>query len=418
MGRRPVLIAFGLFLAMAVVAVVAILTEGTTKDAEPPRPLDPTVEPTWSTGVFAVNNLGVDVRDEMALVPGQKEGLGLRDAASGEPRWLIEPGGELPGGGGARWLETGDVPQLVTHDDGLAAVVMDQRCDPCPVGDPDHAPTELGVSLLSGEDGRVLWRTPLVPAERIAQDQAGISTFLADDRIVVVGVMAEADVEVEVRTIAVDIDDGSVLWEVPDVSPLAIAGDVVLTVGHPFLMSEEIGTGGLAAGSVAAVDAATGEQLWDLRDQHDRSQLVLVAGDVALVRVVGEGKRHPRGLVITIDRAQVLEELGYGDLAGCATDQRQIVCPRDGDLWMFQVTDGEVRTLSPEVEVTRVDALTEDRIYVTANRNRHSVDLEGRLVDENLPGRFVARGEDWVIFQTSDDPQPVEAFIDGYRLGG
>lgn len=420
MGRKPIVIAFGLFLAVAVVATIAILTGKTTDEAEPPRPLDPAVEPTWSTGVDAFNNLAVDVRDGMALVRGREEGLGLRDAASGEPHWLVGPGDELPGGGGVRWLDGGHAPRLVTRDGGLAAVVADHRCDQCPPGDPNQARTELGVSLLSGEDGRVLWRTPLVPAERIAQDQPRISRFLADDRIVVVGVTADGDAaEVEERTIAVAVDDGSVLWEVPDAAPLAIAGDAVLTVGHPFTMSQEIGVGGLATGSVGAVDASTGEPRWNLRDQYDRSQLVLVAGDVALVRVAGEGKRHPRGLVITIDQAQVLDELGYGDLAGCATDQRQIVCPRGDDLWAFQVADGDVRTISPEVDVDRVDAVTQDRVYVTGNRNRHSIDFEGRLVDDHLPGGFVARGEDWVIFQTAENgPDAVDSFVDSYRLRG
>ena len=418
MGRKPIFIALGLFLVVAVTATVAILTGDETRDAEP-RPLDPSVEPTWSTNVTAFNALAADARDGLVLVPEREKGLSLRDGGSGEPRWLIEPEADLPGADGVKWLDAADTPQLVSHDDGLAALVAVQRCDPCSDEDPQSASTELGVALLSGEDGHVLWRTPLVPGERMATDQARISTFLADDRIAVVGVTSEAETaETEVRTIAVAVDDGTVLWEVADVSPLAIAGDVVLTVGHPFTMSQTIGAGGLATGSVGAMAADTGEPLWNLRDQYDRSQLVLVAGDVALVRVVGEGKRHPRGLVITLDRAQVLDELGYGDLDGCATDQRQIICPRDGDLWMFQVEDGAVRTVTPEIDVTGVEAVTADRIYVVGSRNHHSVDLGGRVVDEDLPGRFVARGDDWAIFQTSaaDAADSLEAFVDGYRL--
>jgi hypothetical protein len=414
MGRKPIVIGLGLLLVVAVIATVAILTGEETSDAEP-RPLDPSVEPAWSTEVTAIDAPAVDVRDGLVLLP-EEEGLSLRDGRSGEPRWRIESGADLPGASGVKWLDSADPPQLVSHDDDLAALVVDQRCDPCSNGDPQSASTELGVALLSGEDGHVLWRTTLVLPGRKAHDQARISELLVDDRIAVVGVTSEAETaETEVRTIAVAVDDGAVLWEVADVSPLAIAGDAVLTVGHPFTMSQTIGAGGIATGSVGALASDTGEPLWNLRDQYDRSQLVLVAGDVALVRVAGEGKRHPRGLVITADRAVVLEELGYGDLDGCATDQRQIVCPRDGDLWMFQVENGAVRTVTPEIDVTGVDAVTTDRIYVVGSRNHHSVDLGGRVIDEDLPGQFIARGDDWAIFQTSDVDAP-EAYVDGYRL--
>lgn len=416
MGRKPIFIAFGLFLVVAVVATIAIFTGEETRDAEP-RPLNPTVEPAWSTTVTSIDALAADARDGLVLVPEREKGLSLRDGGSGEPRWVIEPGADLPGAHGVKWLDSADPPQLVSHDDGLAALVTDQRCDPCSDVDPQSVSTELGVALLSGEDGHVLWRTLLVLPGRKAQDQARISGLLVDDRIAVVGVTSEAETaETEVRTIAVAVDDGAVLWEVPDVTPLAIAGDAVLTVGHPFTMSQTIGAGGIATGSVGALAADTGEPLWNLRDQYDRSQLVLVAGDVALVRVAAEGKRHPRGLVITVDRAVVLEELGYGDLDGCASDQRQIVCPRDGELWMFQVENGAVRMVTPEIDVAAVDAITEDRLYVVGSRNHRSVDLNGQVVDEDLPGTFIARGDDWAIFQTSDAPESVEAYVDGYRL--
>lgn len=413
MTRRPIFIAFGLFLVVAVGATIALLTGD--EQNEEAQALDLPAEPAWSAPGGPGFGSSPVVRDGMVLVHELDAGLSLRDAATGEVRWTVEPEAELPGGDGRRWRgSTG--AQFVTHDDRLAVLVSDYGCESCT----PSRPTDLGIALLSGEDGSVVWRTTVLTAEQMPEDdQPYLDKVVAGDGLALVGLAAdEGPGGSRGRMIAHDFDSGAVLWELADVWPLAAVGDVVLTVSYPFSDSGQPGSGGLSTGRVAAVSAATGKPLWDLADQYDRSELVLTAGDVALVRAVEEDKRHPRGLVVTLDRGQVLEEFGYGDLSGCAADERTlIVCPRDGDLWTFQVADGKVRTIDAEVRVDRVNGIAPDRIYVVASGDNHSIDYDGALVDQGLPGDFLARGDDWVLFLNHDQvdlaPTP---FVRGYRI--
>jgi hypothetical protein len=416
MARRPILIAFGLFMVMAVVAVLAILTgEPAAKDTDEPelRPLALPAEPTWSDA-SPWDGSGSEVRDGSAVLHGGG-GLRVLDTDTGRTRWSVEHGAELPGGGGSRWASTFGWPRLVTHEEQLAVLTEDLRCPGCKPEDLAVTPAgEHGLTLLSAEDGSVLWRTVTIPSG----SPGVIHALIADDRIALVALAqgSVADGWETIRTVAYDLRDGSELWVVDGSWPLAIADDVVLLHTGAVPPSVDPGVGVLQEATVTAVATATGEQRWDLADLFDRTELLLVAGDVALVRAADEGKKHPRGLLVTIEDGQRLHELGYGSFDGCGTDGRTLIaCPSDGDLLTFQVADGRSGTVATEVEVGRVDAVWQDRIFVSHGPARHSVSRAGTLLDKNLPGDLVARADDVLLFRNRDDDRGM-ASLDGYRL--
>lgn len=417
MGRRPMVIAFGLFIALAVVATVAILTgEPAPQDpAEPElRTLSLPAEPAWSTDVDTWNGTGVEVRDGVTAFNGG-DGLRVLDVDTGTTRWSVDQGDELLGGGGSRWALTSGRPTLVTHDEQLAVLTQDFRCADCAPEELLIAPTgEHGLTLLSAEDGRVLWRTVTIPLGATGSLQA----VVADDRTALVAftVGSVANGWEAIRTTAYDLRDGSELWVVDGSWPLAIVEDVALLHTGAVPPSVDPGIGVLLEATVTAVATATGEQRWDLTDLFDRTELLLVAGDVALVRGADEGKKHSRGLLVTIDEGQLLDEFGYGSFDGCGTDGRTLIaCPSEGDLLTFQVADGRSGTVTTEVEVGRVDAVWQDRIFVSYGATRHSVDRAGSLLDKNLPGELVTRAGDVVMFRTEDE-ETGASILDGYRL--
>jgi hypothetical protein len=409
--------AFGLFMALVVAAVVAILTgdePAPQETAEPERPLSLPAEPTWSTDLDNWDGTGVDARDGVALFHGGS-GLRVLDTDTGTTRWSVDQGAELLGGGGSRWATTVGRSTLVTHDEQLAVLTEDVRCAACKPEDLQVAPVgEYGLTLLSAEDGRVLWRTVTIPLGALGGTQA----VVADDRIALVAVAAGnvADGWDAIRTTAYDLRDGSELWGVVGSWPLAIVDDVALLHTGTLPPSVDPGIGVLQQATVTGVDTATGEQRWHLTDLYDRTELLLVAGDVALIRGADEGKKHPRGMLVTIDEGQLLDELGYGSFDGCGTDGRTLIaCPSDGDLLTFQVADGRSGTVTTEVEVGRVDAVWEDRIFVSHGPASHSIDRAGSLLDENLPGDLVTRADDVVLFRTEDE-ETGASILNGYRL--
>lgn len=417
MGRRPVFVAFGLFLVIAAVATMAILTgdDPAPEDAaeSDPQPLSLPAEPTWSTDVDNWNGAGVEVRDGVAAFNGGGA-LGVLDVDTGTTRWSVDQGDELLGGGGSRLALTSGQPTLVTHGEQLAVLTQDLRCADCAPEDLLVAPTgEHGLTLLSAEDGRVLWRTVLVPSGT----PGTVSAVVADDRtaLVALAVGSVANGWKTVRTTAYDTRDGSELWVVDGSWPLAIVGDVALLHTGAVPPSVDPGIGVLQEATVTAVATATGERRWDLTDLFDRTELLLVAGDVALVRGAEEGKKHPRGLLVTIDEGHRLDEFGYGSFDGCGTDGRTLIaCPSDGDLLTFQVADGRLGTVTTEVEVGRVDAVWQDRIFVSHGPASHSIDRAGSLLDENLPGLLVTRADDVLLFRTHQ--QAGTTVLTGYRL--
>ncbi len=418
MSRRPMVIAFGLFMALAVVAVIAILTgdePAPQETAEPEqRPLSLPAEPTWSIDVEAWNGSGVEVRDRVAVFHGG-DSLRVLDTDTGTTRWSVGQGAELLGGGGSRWATTFGRPTLLTHDGQLAVLTEDVRCAACKPEDLQVAPVgEYGLTLLSAEDGRVLWRTVTTPLGELG----GIQAVVADDRTALVSLTAGsvANGWEAIRTVAYDLRDGSELWVVEGSWPLAIVDDVALLHTGDLPPSVDPGIGVLQEATVTAVATATGEQRWDLTDLLDRTELLLVAGDVALVRGADEGKKHPRGMLVTIDEGQLLDELGYGSFDGCGTDGRTLIaCPSDGDLLTFQVADGRSGTVTTEVEAGRVDAVWEDRIFVSHGPASRSIDRAGSLLDENLPGDLVTRAGDVVLFRTEDE-ETGASILNGYRL--
>ena len=443
------------------------------------RPLSLSQDPVWGTdtgGSMDVVSAAV-FRDDVAVLLGGDDGnradrIAIVDAATGTPRWSIGGLDELSGGDGAVWWPASDSPLSpnVVNQPGGWAVLVPYYYSPCPswchYTQVDQT-EEYGVAALSADDGHVLWKTTIVPAATMTDPPPATPTIRAmvtsDDLAVVV--VEPGDIEYApdtqayvdaLRVVAIDPLTGSTAWEATGVWPGAIVGDTVLAHAGGDPMRTGLGQDDQREGpALVALEASTGTTRWDLSERFPYSDLVLTAGDIALVAVPADDADESIGAVavqgvetLAIDLETGREETSLGtEMGTCRTDHTSLVaCPvsqtgvRGGDrVATFRLDDHEVGVSQARFDGLGIDDVWNGRVFVTAYdppqpqlpeypdtggmgpaeaeaarevyqeeweeydswtpvERRWSVDPSGRTVDDNVPGEVLAASERYVLF--------------------
>lgn len=466
------------------------------------EPLSLSPNPVWGTetgGPLEVVNAAT-FRDDVAVLLGGTEDyptsrLAVVDAATGAPRWSIEAIDELAGGDGAVWWSVSESlePNVVDQGDGWA-VLVPYYYSPCPswchYTQVDQT-EEYGVAALSGDDGHVLWKTVLVPAVPMTDpppETPTIRTMVTDEDLAVV-VVEPPDVEYApdtdayvdaLRVVAIDPSSGSVRWEAAGVWPEVVAGDTVLARTGANPMRTRLGGEDQREGpALVALDAATGRRRWDLSERFRYSNLLFTAGDVALVEVPADDADDAVGdvplqgvetVAIDVETGREVASLGT-EAAICRTDHVALIAcsyhgPDDDRVATFDVEDRERGVSAEGFDGLSIDAVWDDRVFVTAFdppqpelpefpelpepgedrdefeaaldeydaawdryeswepvERRWTVDRSGRTVDDSVPGEPLAASDEYVIFTCGSignacdgQAEPSESLYDRYAV--
>lgn len=340
------------------------------------------------------------------------------DAATGRPRWSVRDFGPLRGGGGAEWEEAyGDT--ATDHvvgtgaDWGILVAYYATACRHptgfCPVG--DGPSDETGVALLSGKDGGVRWKTPLIPPRRGAAARAAnrLRAALAggDDTITLGTVAPEANARIsDVRLIAIDTATGRRRWTRTGVQPSLIAGGMVF---GRVSTKAALPMARLNSGSVVALDARTGRTRWDLSARLPGSIPILAAGNLVLVRPADSTANLTANLgpPILLDAGTGRELARLPALTtDCKTDgQTLIACLANDSAQVRLITVGLV---DHKVKVARqslagaylLRSVWHGHIFVEEASSSAAIDLDrsAHTLAGNLPGHPADISDRYAIF--------------------
>lgn len=377
------------------------------------RPLAPGGTPRWR--VKGVR--GAALRGDAAILGGADahgaDRLWVVDAATGKVRWSIREFGRLRGGGGAVWRgrEYGspDTPNVAGEggDWGVLVTYFRTACRSpiglCPLG--DGPSDETGLAFLSGKDGSVRWRTPLVPsrtgpAARSANRLRG-SLAVNDDGIALATVVSGTDARIgEMRLIAVDAATGRRLWVRSGVQPTLIGGGTVLG-------RVAAGAGraiDLSGGSVVALDAATGRTRWDLSAGRPGSIAMLAAGGLAVVRRFAEGAVAGPPTLVDLASGREVARLPL-NVTDCKTDGRSLIACgviESSHYRLLTIRPGErtVRTAARDVPASTVAGVWQEHVFLDGYGDDpvREVDRSANLLADRLPGRPAAISDHYAIF--------------------
>ncbi|MFC4587998.1 PQQ-like beta-propeller repeat protein [Sphaerisporangium corydalis] len=383
------------------------------------RPLPLGREPLWTQdtkGAVKYISAAALHGDAAVIVGGLRKKetrLVVADAATGKVRWSVGEFGPLRGGGGAVWLDMAygrsRTPQIVGKgaDWGILANYYLTGCRHptglCPLG--SGPSDETGVALLSGRDGSVRWRLPLVPARtgraaRAANRLRGVLETSGGKIALATVAPSPTGGFGDVRLVAVDVATGRRLWTRSGVQPVMVSGDLVLgrVAG---------GTGGsrldLGGGSVVALDAATGRTRWEPSPRMPASLPALAAGNLPMVREVKDGRLGPP-LVLDPGTGREIARLPEF-VTGCQTDGVSLIACEYSDLRQRRLVtirlDGrEVRVARRELPDATLAAVWRGHVFLDDRHDRgYEVDRSANVLADDLPGEPVALSEGYAIFQ-------------------
>jgi hypothetical protein len=401
--RRPWRIAVGVTVVVGVTAsIVAFAAPGESPPAVPKatevtvterpapvlRPLPFAPAPIWNSDAsFVRGDAGAAViRDGLALVSGSEQ-LVVLDVATGAVRWSLENGEELDGGNGdSGWSPNYLVPpRLVVTEDGLAVPVAYYR----------PGREEVGLALLSAEDGSVVWQRAMGTAPETQR-----TLWAVDDRVALATVATK---EGSLTTVAVDIRTGDELWDAADVWPATIIGDTAVMISSAESLEDPWGVYRMPKGDLAGVDLVTGEPRWDLGDRFEWSGVVLTAGDVVLVQAREKDARDLKYVLVHASG----EVLGaFQGNFGCTTDGSTLIaCPDfiDSGVRVFDLASRELTLAPTEDEAPSLDGVVAGRVVVADGPGFFSIDRFGNRIDESLPSGVVAASDTHVLFRLVRD---------------
>ena len=433
----------GLLAVLLVVGLgVARCAGGSGDDALPhgekqPRPVAFSGKPLWDERKLGMTAAaGIVFRGDAAVVAGDVGSSGARlavaDVRTGALRWLVDNGYPLRGGDGA----------VVRREDGYQAEhLRGPGGEPVTYGTGDDwtvlvqyakgakgSETELGVAALSGKDGSVRWKHPLVRPSASDKGDADrertVRLLGAGPRAVLASVEGEDGLDPE--TTALDPASGRELWRHEDGWAYRTAGDTVLgeTRGDKAL-SSNLFQDRRDGAAVFALDAATGRQRWILGDAPGGSaHLEAVAGGTAVVKVRErrEGRTSPqdRSMLVDVatgrptkDSARIESGGDAPGLFSCADDGRLIAC---------SALHGRLVTIRPgkhgeavatekrpfgDTSFTRVEAVWQDRIFVGSSDGPRFavVDRAANRLGAAPPGETAAVSERAAAFRVRRDGQ-------------
>jgi outer membrane protein assembly factor BamB len=367
-------------------------------------------------------------RDDVAVLYGgyaeqPDDRLQVVDAGTGERRWGLNRGDEIPDGQGVKWAG-GQRPAVVDLGDDTSALLVPYHCiDYCLEQRDAYATVaeESGVAALALDDGRLLWTSAVaandVPETRQGPLESPVALVAGETAVVMAKEPHCSDtgrLHVGLQTVALDPVGGGRLWEVDGLMPVAVAGDTVLTEAEE--ASPEHPCSGSDQHDVVALDAATGEVRWDLRERFGRSDLVLTAGDLALVETAHET------LVLDLTDGSEVASFGREVSDDCGSDGRTLIAckvavpGRDGALATFDVESRHRGIALTNEAMSSIDSVGLDRVFADGTGVNGSVpsdeigsfDRSAHLVDEDLPGALLAASPDYAMFvcSTSDCSEP------------
>ncbi len=302
--------------------------------------------------------------DRVLVVSGPKGGaanlLSVMDAATGKTKWSVREWKPLRGGHGDTWSPLYDpAPQVVDRGGDWGVLVPTAQ-------NHGSAQQAYGLALLSGEDGRVLWRRPLVAERSRADRRKSVypDNVLADDQVAVVSLRpsSQSQTVAHARLTAVDMRTGKLLWTRSGLRLGGIAARFVIAA--EWRDAAAVSFDGASAGTVAVLDAATGRTRWSLLDRMPTAWLAAFADGLLLVR-------GQQGGLLT---APVLLDLTTGGEVGrmpaptgnCVHDESLIACevmsPRSR---LLTVSAGErrIKVSGGEPPDGVIDRVQEGRIY-------------------------------------------------------
>ena len=380
-----------------------------------PLALDP--KPLWNTrtrlGMKVVD--GAVLRGDAEIIEGQdSQGhsrLTVVDARTGRTRWSVEGYGPLRGGRGAEWRDSGEVAGA-GEDWGILVDYFKTACRAglCPLG---KGPSdETGVALLSGKDGTVRWKVPLVPARtgaaaRSANRLRG-ALVTSDDKVTLVTVAPSSGLASigDVRLIALDTATGRRLWSRSGIQPSTIAAGTVFGRVSNGARTPSIQ---LNSGSVIALDLMNGRTRWDLSARVPGSFPMFAAAGMVLARqATASGTLGPPTLFDAATGREIARIPGV--ITDCKTDNRSLIaCTETGTLQNHLVTvglgDKKVRVAKrPLPGSLSLKTVWQGRIFLESfdGGGGLEVDRSANELAHGLPGHPVDISDRYAIFADQD----------------
>lgn len=309
----------------------------------------------------------------------------VADAETGEPRWQVDQLKNLPRRSDR---QLGFTPQHIsiegTPDEWSAFIPYLTNDD------------MVGVAKLSGDDGRVLWESPV----RVTPSLSPIrhEVVATNERFVVSGVRALDD-QRRTQVIATDAVTGRRLWESAGIWPQFVVGNTLLAQAGAQLGDAPEHSIPIPQATVVGLDATTGKRQWDLSSRYPSLKVFAVLGGVAVA-----GRRSAsqpdRMSIVVLDVATGDTVAELGDATNCVHDEQRLVICSTGKKSTFVVFDVRTREAN---RITLPATVVFDAWHGYLMVGDHRVfDSSGTLVTDTLPGSVIAMSEDYVVLY---DPQ-------------
>jgi outer membrane protein assembly factor BamB len=367
--------------ALAVVLLASACTGGTTRKPSPTftppgevvtkataTPLRFGERPLWTGGTKGAPRRadGFALHGESLVMfngpdKDHLDRLSVVDAATGKPRWSVSPARPLPGGHGESWYGRGtfDSPQVVDRGRDWGVLVTTVR-------EGSTRQKAYGLALLSGENGQVLWRRPLVAAtDAPAHDRYVYpAQLLTDGGTALVSLHPEAGGPLaELKLTAVDALSGKRLWTRTGLRPSALAAGSVVATEWPGPTSAPLDD--TRTGTVTVLSAATGRTRWSLSGRMPAASAFAVAAGLLVVREVRNGRL---GAPVILDVTAGTEVGRMPETTGnCADDGTALIAcdtlvpePR---VFTIRADERRLRVSGHETPVGPVTLVKDGRLY-------------------------------------------------------
>ncbi|MDN3358624.1 PQQ-binding-like beta-propeller repeat protein [Actinomadura sp. DC4] len=338
--------------------------------------------------------------DSVVVVSGprrsESDRLSVLDAATGEVRWSIRIWRPLRGGHGDRWNgldPSGTTPPVVDRGGDWGVLVETSQ---------NHASTQepYGLALLSGEDGRVLWRRTVVAEKKSGDRNKRVypDLVLGDTSIALMHLRTSLNPMVtDTRLVAVDPRTGRRLWSRSGVAPAAVVSGTVVAAEWPDPARTPYGSA--ANGTVAVLDPATGQDRWSLRDRMPAARVMAAINGLVVVS-------DPRRAPVLLDLATGVQVGSLPGQAGNCSDDRAnlIACESlSSTSGLLTIAAGE-RTARPAAHRPPEGIITlvrDGRIYFSGvNSPGAEIDRSGTPLTGPLPAGFLgALSDRYAVFR-------------------